>query len=1437
MPSLAAYQDFREVTEGIILRSLHTPVMKAAGLGTLDRVRLGSGIEMQEALESLRRNPVVEFAEPNYRLSRTSVSNDPAYLGGLMWGTYSDDLPSAVGPAGTTNTFGAHAEKAWQLGYTGSQDVIIGVIDEGLQIDHPDLATNVWVNPFEIPGDGVDNDGNGYRDDIHGWDTASNDNSLYDGTQDDHGTHVAGTIGAIGGNGIGVAGMAWNVKIIGAKFFGPNGGSVADAVEAIDYLTDLKVRHGIRLVATNNSWGSNFYSQAIHDAVIRSAKADILFIAAAGNSSANTDTSYFFPANANSSIGTSTETAASFDNVISVAALTSNGTLASFSNYGSTQVDLAAPGAGIYSTMPGGSYGTMSGTSMAAPHVAGAVALLASLNLPDFGAEEIKSAILNSVTLTPALAGKTATGGRLNVADAIQYALESQTYLRFDQAFYEVGQKAIVESRDALANDDPSQIDQLSIWVQSTSEAMGKELVLQETSPNSSIFVGSLDLVSGPNSASGELIVATGDSIVASRAAASLQSTSVVRGATGSLISGSQLGDTFVATYTGTGTTNQWNVTRNGQTIFSGALSNEANLWIEGLEGKDNLLVEGGAGDNQIIFDANRITVDGFSILVSRIEKVRIAGGAGNDRLTLGDSVVEFDGGTGTDRLRLVSGNRLWNITGVGIGVIDSSSQFTSVEWALGGSGNDSFLFASAGTMPGGIAGGDGSDLIDLSGKSATQTINLAGGSSSSFGAVSEIERIAGGLSNVDQLIAPNTTNLWTLNGIDSGVLNGGLAFESFENLTGGSASDLFQVAGSATVTGTVNGAGGSDQLDLSDRPGGLEFRLGSQASIVGIISAFRNTEQVVGNGDVGTYIRGSDIATSWSTTTSGQIVVGGVSYSSIGSIVGGNGIDTLTGPVAPNRWTVRSANAGAWQSGVSAVSFSGVENLTGNSSADTFVVESTGTLTGTINGGAGVDELNVSARTGALDFRLGTVATLAGVLGGYTLIEQVLGNAVSGSRVAGANVATSWAITPSGQIVVGGATYSSVGSIVCGTATDTLTGPAAANRWTISGTNTGLWQSGISAVSFSGVENLTGNSSADTFVVESIGTLTGTINGGAGVDELNVSARTGALDFRLGTVATLAGVLGGYTLIEQVLGNAVSGSRVAGANVATSWAITPSGQIVVGGATYSSVGSIVGGTATDTLTGPAALNDWSVTGMNAGWIQSGTAIVSFSGVENLVGNTSIDHFRMEMMGSLTGSLQGGAGLNSISYASWTNAVVVNLASTLAGNATAIAGVLSGIQIVVGGAGDDILTSASVASVLVGLDGNDQLTGAGQRDLLVGGLGVDRLVANSGDDILISGTIVFEQNVSALRDIHSEWTSARTFDQRVANLMGTGVLPRLNGESYLNKDAADSIVDTVFADLSSDMLTGGSQQDWFFADLSEVVDLVTTGTSPDRRDG
>src|SRR5262249_48886988 len=151
------------------------------------------------------------------------------------------------------------------------------IVDEGIQFSHPDLSANIWTNSGEIPGDGIDNDGDGYIDDIHGWDFYNNDNSIYDGTSDDHGTHVTGTIGAAGGNGLGVAGVNWHVTYISAKFLGPNGGYTSDAVQAIDYMTYLKSKKGLNIVALNSSWGGGGYSQSLHDAIIRAAKADILF--------------------------------------------------------------------------------------------------------------------------------------------------------------------------------------------------------------------------------------------------------------------------------------------------------------------------------------------------------------------------------------------------------------------------------------------------------------------------------------------------------------------------------------------------------------------------------------------------------------------------------------------------------------------------------------------------------------------------------------------------------------------------------------------------------------------------------------------------------------------------------------------------------------------------------------------------------------------------------------------------------------------------------------------------------------------------------------------------------------------------------------------------------------------------------------------------------
>jgi subtilisin family serine protease len=319
----------------------------------------------------------------------------------------------ATSPA---NQFGSQAGEAWAKGNVGNASVVVGIIDEGIQFDHPDLVGQVWTNPFD-PVDGVDNDGNGYKDDIHGWDFDGNNNTIYDGgtrgSLDDHGTHVAGTIGAKS-DGKGVVGVNWNITMISCKFLGRRGGTTANAVKAVDYLTDLKARHGMNIVASNNSWGGGGSSSALYEAIVRAAKADILFIAAAGNGGNDgvgddNDGTASYPSNYN------TLSAAGYDNVISVAAITSSGAKSSFSNYGATTVDIGAPGSSINSTTAYNTYSSYSGTSMATPHVTGGAALYAASH-PGATAATIKNAILGSAVPTSSLSGKCVTGGRLNVS-------------------------------------------------------------------------------------------------------------------------------------------------------------------------------------------------------------------------------------------------------------------------------------------------------------------------------------------------------------------------------------------------------------------------------------------------------------------------------------------------------------------------------------------------------------------------------------------------------------------------------------------------------------------------------------------------------------------------------------------------------------------------------------------------------------------------------------------------------------------------------------------------------------------------------------------------------------------------------------------------------------------------------------------------------------
>jgi subtilisin family serine protease len=393
------------------------------GRGELELAKLPPGRAVADAVRGLSAARGVEFAEPNWIYTHQYDANDTYYTNGSLWGMLGD----ATSPK--KNQYGSQAGEAWAAGYTGGKmgPVYVGVIDEGIQFTHRDLAARVWTNPQDPP-DGVDNDGNGYVDDVHGWDFDANNNTIYDGSQDDHGTHVTGTIAATGNNSTGVVGVSWNVTYISAKFLGAYGGTTANAVKALDYLTQLKLQQGLNIVATNNSWSGGGFSQALLDAINRAGDADILFVAAAGNGDSsgraiNTDTKPQYP----SSYRCDTKadgTPRGWDCVIAVTAIDKYGKKPSWANYGQTSVDLAAPGVAIYSTVPSSSYKSYSGTSQATPHVTGTAALIAGTC--QITASGIRDAILGSVSPTSSVATggttPTATGGRLNARSALTRA-------------------------------------------------------------------------------------------------------------------------------------------------------------------------------------------------------------------------------------------------------------------------------------------------------------------------------------------------------------------------------------------------------------------------------------------------------------------------------------------------------------------------------------------------------------------------------------------------------------------------------------------------------------------------------------------------------------------------------------------------------------------------------------------------------------------------------------------------------------------------------------------------------------------------------------------------------------------------------------------------------------------------------------------------------
>ena len=379
---------------------------------TLSVLKVSDDNSLISTLSALKNNPDIEFAEPNFTYTIKPIKKDnflnkvlqkfPSnnFTGNTpddpdfekLWGMNNSGSNEPRGKAGIEGA-DINAIKAWEI-TKGSRAIKIAVIDTGVDYNHPDLKSNMWINTKEIPGNGIDDDGNGYIDDVYGYDFANSDSDPMDGSG--HGTHCSGTIGAIHNNQTGVSGVMADVSIMALKFLSDDGsGTLEAAIRAIDYATMMDVD------IMSNSWGGGARSEALLEAIKRASDKGIIFTAAAGNSSTDNDAKPSYPS--------------SYDlpNIVSVAAITAQNGLANFSSYGKTSVHIAAPGQNILSTVNDGKYDVYSGTSMATPHVSGVLGLLIAKE-GRISHEALRERLTMTGVPVAGLRGKTLTASRID---------------------------------------------------------------------------------------------------------------------------------------------------------------------------------------------------------------------------------------------------------------------------------------------------------------------------------------------------------------------------------------------------------------------------------------------------------------------------------------------------------------------------------------------------------------------------------------------------------------------------------------------------------------------------------------------------------------------------------------------------------------------------------------------------------------------------------------------------------------------------------------------------------------------------------------------------------------------------------------------------------------------------------------------------------------
>ncbi len=872
------------------------------------------------------------------------------------------------------------------------------------------------------------------------------------------------------------------------------------------------------------------------------------------------------------------------------------------------------------------------------------------------------------------------------------------------------------------------------------------------------------------------------------------------------------------------------------------------------------LSINGGGGNDSMVLDDQAYPTSTTYVLtpttVSRagmatvtyvaVESVTLNGGSGGDTYDVSGTAagvkLTIDAGAGNDTLIGPNAASTWNITGANAGTVGNVT-FAAIENLTGGTLTDAFKFAAGGSVTGKINGGGGTNTLDYSGDGGiAATVNLASDTATKTGGFANIQSLVGSSSTADQLIGPNSNNTWTLTGANAGTV-GSFSFSAIENLTGGTANDTFKFAAAGSVAGKINGGGGSNTLDYS------------------------------GDGGAAATV---NLAVDTATRTGG--------FANIQSLVGSSSsADQLIGPNTTNTWSITAVNGGM----VGSFSFSGVENLTGGTANDTFKFSNGKGVAGKVNGGGGTNTLDYSLYTTGVTVNL-TAGTATGT-GGIANIQNVTGSPAN-DHITG-NGANNVIIGNGGIDVLNGGgggsdlfilvSTQAAGTTITGAGTtDTIQGANIANTWTISGSNAGS----VNGIAFTGIANLTGGSSTDTFKFTSAGSITGKVDGGGGTNTLNYSG-DGGIAATVNLVSDTATRTGGFANIQSLVGSSSTADQLIGPNSNNTWTLTGANAGTVGSFSFSAVENLTGGTANDTfkfaaggsvtgkinggggtntldysgdggaaatvnlatstatrtggfasiqslvgssstadkLIGPNTTNTWSITAVNGGTVGS----FSFSGIENLTGGSGLDIFVFSAGKSVSGKIDGGGGGNDwLDYAAYTTPVTVNLAT---GTATGVGGGIANIRDVRGGQGGNTLTGDAQGNILIGGAGPNTIVGGSGRSILIGGKGKDTVTGNSGGDILIAGYTNFDSsslaNDLALESILAEWQSANSYATRISHIKNGG---GLNGSNKF--DWGVTVHDNSTA--NANKLTGGGGaggQNWFFANLSHTTTNKTPG--------